>query len=366
MPALRPPLQRIDGVTDLVHGAHAHRIAVGWLVARQAGINPGPFLSPAGGQLMARWDQARHLPAMLTAYRGEAALLYRIRALCLSLHTHPSAAICGGPEQWWQHILNESILGAVCNRLSPQVLPADAQVPPRTTAASIWWMRRGLNPCNPHSEPATWALVEAVQARVFPSRAETLRPADDLPLPIAALNGQLSLAQRKALLRDLTGSAEGYRPQQSIGISRDWATLLTTWQATAKERPPTKGSKQRPSLVRDASLYEASAVLIHDALFPQWWAEVALIREGLNQIRDEKPSHSAGSGPPEKIQQVEPPGTVHLPTRAARMISAAKKGASQSANPAQSPLTANAPHSSNKAAMRNPKPPTAEAMEAGL
>ena len=353
MPKLRPPLQRPGAVSELMHSAHAHRLAVGWLVAREAGLDPAPFTSELGGQLMERWQEARNLPQMVKMYQPQARLMYRIRALCLQLHHHRSALVCGGPEMWWQLILEEQILGAICDRVAPQVFPEAAGVPIRSRAASAWWLRRGINACNPHSEPATWALVEATQARVYPSRVETGRPADDVPLPIAALNGQLSLTQRKALLKAITGSVDGHRAHQGIELARDWAEMLITWQETAKETKAING-KSKPTGVEDLAKFEAVAVLLHDALMPNWWANVSAIREGLNQIPQQKPSDSSGSGALQKIEPTHAPEALQMPSVAARMYPAAKKGASQSANPAQSPLAANAPQSSNKAAMSKP------------
>jgi len=353
MPKLRPPLQRPGAVSELMHAAHAHRLAVGWLVAREAGLDPAPFTSPLGGQLMAKWQAARNLPQMVKAYQPQARLLYRMRSLCLQLHHHRSALICGGPEQWWQLILEEQILGAICDRVAPQVFPEAAAMPVRSRAASAWWLRRGINPCNPHSEPATWALMEATQARVYPSRAETERPADDVPLPMAALNGQLALVQRKALLKAITGSVDGYRAHQGIELARDWAEMLITWQETAKE---TKAINSKPQTmgVEDLAKFEAVAVLLHDALMPSWWANVSAIREALNQIPQQKPSDCNGF---DAMQKIEPTGgaiATQSTLYGARILSAAKKGASQSANPTQSPLAANAPQSSNKAAMSKP------------
>ena len=42
--------KRLDTSSELMHLAHAHWLAVGWLVAREAGIDAPP--SPFGGQAM--------------------------------------------------------------------------------------------------------------------------------------------------------------------------------------------------------------------------------------------------------------------------------------------------------------------------
>ena len=147
MPKIRATTTRLDTSTELMHYAHAHRMALGWLVAREAGIEPP--VSPLGGQAMEKWSQARNLPAMLKVYQPQAKLLYRIRALCLQLHDHPSATVCGGAEQWWQRILEEDILSAICDRYAGEVMPEVSAVAPPTIPATLWWMRRGINPTNP-------------------------------------------------------------------------------------------------------------------------------------------------------------------------------------------------------------------------
>ena len=242
MPKIRATTKRLDTVTELMHSAHAHRMALGWLVAREAGITPP--VSPLGGQVMEKWDQARNLPAMLKVYQPQAKLLYRIRALCLQLHDHPSAEICGGAESWWQRIFEEDILSAICDRYAGELMPEVSSVAPPTITATVWWMRRGINPTNPIRRPATWALIEATQARVYPQRSETLRPCDEVPLPITALNGAMSLTQRKNLLSDLTGSRDGWSLNQRIELAVDWQQVLKAWQLTAKE-PQTKQQPRR-------------------------------------------------------------------------------------------------------------------------
>jgi hypothetical protein len=335
-----------------MHAAHAHRLAIGWLVAREAGIEPE--IPPFGGRLMGKWDGARNLPAMLKAYKPQAVLFYRLRSLCLQLHWHPSAAICGGAERWWQHILEEEILAAICQRVAPEVFPEMGKVPPTSGAISRWWMRRGINPANPAHAPASWALIEAVQSRVFPGRAEVAHPSDEVPLPPAALNGGLSLQQRKSLLRDLTGSPEGWRPNAGIELYADWTVVLTAWQSTAKEPAADhKLPRYAPLTPEGLDRYNLLAAAFHDALMPTWWANLSAIREGLDQISKNKPSHCNGSGPVEKIEKTGANKGLQLPSGEARISSAAKKGASQSANQAQSPHVANSTSSQRSTAMSN-------------
>lgn len=298
MPKLRQPLQRLDQSVELVHSAHAHRLAVGWLVAREAGINPQ---LPLGGQgLMEKWDRAKNLPSMLKAFQPQAKFFYRVRALCLQLHNHPFAQVCGGAEQWWQHVLDEDILNAVAHHLGPRVFEGYGDVPVPKQATVIWWLRRGINPINPDRRPASWALIEATQARCFPDRIELLDPADDVALPIAALNGQLSLHQRKSLLRDLTGSIDGWKPNHRIELTADWALTLNAWQATAKEEP--KKQKFAKASVDQIQQYEQLAPVLYDVLFPSWWANISAIRSGLSQICEERPSAAKAFGSAQKIQ----------------------------------------------------------------
>ena len=40
MPKIRPTGKPLDLEVELIHHAHAHRLALGWLVAREAGIEP--------------------------------------------------------------------------------------------------------------------------------------------------------------------------------------------------------------------------------------------------------------------------------------------------------------------------------------
>lgn len=301
MPKLQPAPQRLDQLSLVIQSANAYRLAVGWLVAREAGIDSAPLLSQVGSTLMEPWAKARRLPAMLNAFQPEARLMYRLRALCLQLHHHPAAAVCGGAERWWQHILEEQILCAICQQLMPQLFPGEPVSAPRIRATSTWWARRGVNPFNPVTEPATWVLIESVMGRLFRGRGCVIRPADEVPLPIEALNGVMSLRQRKELLATLTGGADGWTPYTGIELYRDWAEMLNAWQATSQAQP-TKG-RTPPYRTRNPEREQALAVVLHDALIPPWWASRQRIREELDQMRQQKPFCSRGSNP---IRQNQP------------------------------------------------------------
>jgi hypothetical protein len=292
MPKLRPAPRRLDALVEVLHAAYAHRLAVSWLVMREAGLDPEPHISSFGADVMGKWRNARNLPQMLRDFQPHAQLMYRLRALCLQLHRHPSAVVCGGPEQWWQRVLEEGILCALCEQLAPQLFPDQPPVRPRNRATCRWWMRRGINPCNPLTEPATWALIEAVQARIFRGRGETRLPSEEAPLPLPALNGAMSLHHRKALLAKLTGCADGWTPYTGIELYRDWSEVLLAWQAMDKQGSPPAGP-QRYTL-QDVQRFEAVAVLIHDLLIPPLWATRQSIREGLEQIGPNKASDAKG------------------------------------------------------------------------
>ena len=327
MPKIKQPPKRLDSTTDLMHCAHAHWLAVGWMVAREAGIEPPA--PPLGGQPLAKWQNAKNLPAMLKVYKPQAELMYRIRRLCLLLHDHPNATICGGPEQWWQLILQEDILGAICDRLAPEVMPEAAAIKSPTRAVSSWWLRRGINAVNPVRRPATWALIEAVQGRCYPRRVELAHPSDDIALPVSALNGQMSLTRRKTLLRDLTGSDAGWSVNHSIELTRDWMDVLAAWQSTDKETPKSKQSTK--VAVDQVQQYEMLAPIIHNALMPTWWANQSRILKELNNTLENKPSHCKGFGAVKEKQQK----SLDNNQSAVRINSATEKELRQSANPSQ-------------------------------
>ena len=331
MPKVRPIGKPLSLETELIHHAHAHRLAMGWLVAREAGIEPD--LSPVGHELMAKWSKAKNLPAMLKVFGPQAKLFYRIRALCLQLHNHPAAAVCGGPEQWWQRILEEDILGQICDHIGPKVIPELGEIAPTKPATVSWWMRRGLNPVNPTRRPACWALIEATQARCYRNRIETLRPSEDVQLPVEALNGELSLHQRKNLLERITGSREGWSLNHGIELTADWLEVLQCWQAT------TKDNKQQPKpqrhKVADSAQYDALAVAFHDALLPTWWANLDRIKQGLELIEENKPSDCNGF---EGASKNEPKGFYYNANPGRLKESATKKDHLQSANPQMIPV----------------------------
>lgn len=326
MPKIRPTGKPLDLEVELIHHAHAHRLALGWLVAREAGIEPE--LPLVGHEVMAKWDKAKNLPAMLKAFGPQAKLFYRIRALCLQLHNHPAAAVCGGPEQWWQRILEEDILGQICDAVGPKVVPGWGDLPAPKPATVSWWLRRGVNPTNPTRRPAMWALIEATQSRCHRNRVEVLRPSEDAPLPIQAVNGQLSLHQRKNLLESLTGSRDGWALNHAIELTADWLAVLDCWQLTTKEAK--KAPKPKRLKVVDSANYDALAVALHEALLPTWWTNLDAIKQGLEQISENKPSYANGFDPAAKNEAEG----FNLGPKSARLeLTATKKDRLQSANP---------------------------------
>ena len=222
---INPPQRRLESTSELVNGAHAHRVAAGWCPARQV-------LTRTWGPPWAvmRSGQAKNLPGCSRRFNKP---LSTLRALCLQPHNHPSAAVCGGAEQWWQRIPMTSV--AIAARVGPEVAPQMQGVAPPTVAKTLWWMRRGVNPVNPKLRPATWAVIEAVQARVFRWRPEVTNPADDVALPVHFLNGDKSVAQCKQLLKDITGNVEGRQKITNIELYSDWSEMLNGWQSAAKE-----------------------------------------------------------------------------------------------------------------------------------
>lgn len=294
MPRITRPPEKLAPVPLILNVYHHHRLALGWLVAREAGINP-PIAPLVGGAAhpMDRWSKAKKLPAGLVALQPSARLLYRLRALALILHGHPNAEICGGPERWWQFIVDEQLVANMCRSLLPVLMPEARGVIHPQRAPSAWWMRRGINPINATLAPATWALVEAAQGRIFPSRPECLRPADDAPLPLPALNGEMGVAARKGLLAKLTGCSDGYRPNTSRSIYSDWKSMLDAWQATATAHK----QKQQPVRVSNVVPYEAVAIAVNDAVLPAVWDAIGSIRVALNDKNVQKPClHALSDG----------------------------------------------------------------------
>jgi len=275
MPKISRPQKRVDGLSVLLSNAHAHRVAVGWLVSREAGLNHDTTGSPLAVGMMDKWANARNLPGMLKAFQTQSKVFYRIRSLCLQLHDHPSAQVCDGAEGWWQRILEEDILSEVCKTVSPDVFPEIAGIKPPTTAISIWWMRKGVNPINPKHRPATWALIEAVQSRVYQWRPEQPVPTEGSLLPIAALNGDMSLSKLKQLLKGITLKDDGYQKHSSIELWTDWQMMLNAWQSTAIEHK--KLPKSRPVTSPNPEQHDAVAYAINEVVMPDWWANLQRI-----------------------------------------------------------------------------------------
>jgi hypothetical protein len=65
MPKILPAPQRLNALVEVIHAAHAHRVVVGFLVAREAGVTHQHSLSPIGNELMSRWVRSRNLPRMI-------------------------------------------------------------------------------------------------------------------------------------------------------------------------------------------------------------------------------------------------------------------------------------------------------------
>lgn len=285
MPKILRPQRVLDPLSEQMNAFAMQRLALGFLVARECGIDAPFSLLVGQTDLFDRWKTTSRLPRGLAELKPAAKLLYRFRILALSLHAHPNAAICGGPEIWWQRVLDEQLLAATVQRLIPQLMPELANVKPPQRATSSWWLRRGVNPISSISAPATWALIEAAQTRAFYSRPECHWPIDDVPLPVTALNGDMSLHERKRLLKQLTGSEGGYSATGKPEHSADWGALLSAWQETAK---PAHKKVQRLR-VRDSYRYDAVAILVGDAVLPPIWESISGLRASLNHKPAQKP-----------------------------------------------------------------------------
>jgi hypothetical protein len=316
MPTLSPPRQQADQVASLlVNHFGAVRLGIGWHVARQAGISTATFGHHplVGWDVLAKWDQAKRLPPDLKQLEAAGRLYYRIRLLALALSGDPLAEACGGPEQWWQLCLAEDLLGDIGRRLMVDKA-GKASAPPRNRAAVIWWLRRGVNPMSPSMEPGTWALVEAAQQRLFPSRTDmanqgdALQPLIDLPF----LNGQRSLAVRRQLLRDLTGRPDGLIPNRQLELYRDWDLMLTTWSELAKAiAKPTRRERReqsRPTYLtpQQREHQVGAAIAIHDTFLPGVWAQILAVRAAIQQKHLEKPSDCNGFQGQKQIQPTGP------------------------------------------------------------
>ena len=350
MPKINQPQRRIEPTSELVTAAHAHRVAVGWLVAREAGLDHDATGSPFGGQSMEKWRNTKNLPGMLKAFTHQAKLIYRVRALCLQLHDHPSASVCGGAEQWWQRILEEDILAAIVAAVGPEVLPEMAGIKPPTTPITLWWMRRGVNPVNAKRRPATWALIEAVQARVYRWRPEITKPSEDVSLPVTAVNGEMPLVRRKKVLKEITGRIEGRIPHTTIELWTDWKMMLDAWQFTAKVE--NQNPKSRPLTSANPERYDQVAWIINEAVMPDWWANIDRIHGGLEDISQNKLSDSSASAPVKTFSEVAPANPYTEQDLGTRINSSHKKRAVPKCQPGTTlGLSVNETSSSRKTAM---------------
>ena len=277
MPRLVPASTRLDPRPSVLCNFHAWRLALGWLVAREAGIAAplDPLVSDA---VLAQWDRTRNLPKPLKELQPAARLIYRVRNLTLILNGDRRAELCGGTEWWWQNILNEQLLAMLTGQLIPSLIPELKGDPPRKRAGCEWWMRRGVNPCNPAIEPATWALVEAAQERVFPSRGVCDSPAVFKPLPLWAINGDMGVPRRKNFLAKLSGSDKGFSVRASSEFYSDWNSMLKAWKALG---PSSRTSRQQHPLVRDSQLYDQVADAIQFELLPGVLDSIQAIKSGL-------------------------------------------------------------------------------------
>jgi hypothetical protein len=316
MPRLSPPKERSEQVSDLlVNHFGAVRLGIGWHVARQAGISTAVFGHHplVGWDVLAKWDGARRIHPGLKQLEAAGRLYYRIRALALALNGDPLGEACGGPEGWWQQILAEDLMNDIGRRLMVEA-PGPSATAPRSRAAVIWWLRRGVNPMSPLTEPATWALIEAAQQRLFPSRTDMASTGDALAplIGLPFLNGSRPLAVRRQLLRDLTNRPDGLAPNRQLELYREWDLLLTTWgdEAKATTNKPTKRERReqsRPAYLTPEEHHRqvVAAIAIHDTYLPGVWAQVLAVRAAIEQKRLQKPSDCSGF---QRQKQIQPTG----------------------------------------------------------
>jgi hypothetical protein len=228
---------------------------------------------------MGKWDHARNKPVWLKELQPAGRLIYRIRNLTLILNGDRRAELCGGIELWWQNILNEQLLAMLTGQLVPSLMPELKGDPPKKRAGCEWWMRRGVNPCNPAIEPATWALVEAAQERVFPSRGVCHSPAVFKPLPQWALNGDMGVPRRQNFLAKLIGSDKGFSVRASSEFYSDWSSMLKAWKALGSS---SRSARQQRPLVHDSQLYDQVADAIQFELLPGVLESIKSIETSLN------------------------------------------------------------------------------------
>lgn len=343
MPRTAAPLQRADAEsTALLNGLGAARLAIGWHVARQAGITP-PLHPLVGSEVVARWSGAGRKPDGLSDFEPMGRLYYRIRAACLALNGHPYAALCGGAERWWQRILDEQLLALIYDAV---VVPqSGGAVARRHRPRLIWWARHGINPCSIELEPATWALLDALQSRVYPSRsAEATHLTPALPYQ----NGERSLHQCRQLLTRYTGRDAGWAMLTGREITRDWLALLAAWEALIPQEPTkAKGQRNnrrrtlretRPLLtVEQLHRQHVVAIALANTLLPEITTSIAHLRGQLHQFHSEKPSNDAGSQPQIENTAAPLPKGCHSPPTKAKLSLSAEKIAGGGANQARNP-----------------------------
>jgi hypothetical protein len=347
MPKLPPTKEVLPPFVTTTITAWLHvRRALIWHVARQSGIEP-PHPPLTSGRVLT--PQARRLPAELKATEPTGRLFYQVRTLALLLHWHPSAGRHGGAEQWWQQCLDEYLVGVWW---ASQPAAQSHGDPQRSIAR--WWMRRGINTCNPVTEPATWALIEAIQGRVFRNRGELTSPEWDAPLPAVALTGAMPLVRRRELLYELTRRSDGWEPKADRMFTRAWSELLKRWQLTAKS---TKGRREAVlvSATEAAEWKQIVGVVGQELLLPTL-TRIQEQRQVLRQIPSQKLSDDAGFGPPNEIGEVVSPGGLSTSPQETRLTGTTKKEPERSANQLRAPRLSNAPHEEQTAHREKPKP----------
>lgn len=325
MPVIKAPLKPLPLEGTVAAVGYSTFVTTVWLVAREAGVTPeAPLLSANEfDRMTARWGNARRLPAAIKCHQPLARLFYRMRALTLQLHGHPWAQCAGGPEQWWQQILREQLLADMTAALAPQVL--DNEVQPVSPTIMRWWMRRGVNPVPPETQPATWALIEAIQSLVFSGRDEATAPPLQPVVSLQALNGDWSLTKRKTVCEQITGRLEGYTKRAALEIYRDWNDLLIAWQSTAKGSAPKKLKPKRMQIDYDAT-FELVCKLLNEVYFPAWAAVNSDIYDLIRHKRIEKPSDCNGFDAVEKIETNPPLNRVSGHVYESDWIHATKQG----------------------------------------
>ena len=246
--------------------------------------------------------------------------------------------------------MREQLLCEMTAALAPQVL--NNEINPASPTVMRWWMRRGVNPIPAEAQPASWALIEAMQALVFKGRDEALAPPNQPVLPLKAVNLDWSVAKRKTLLKELTGNVDGYQKKSGIEIYRDWAELLAVWQSTAKTSGPKKLKPKRMQVNYDAT-FEQVCILLNQAYFPAWAAVNQDIYQLISNKQLLKPSNSSGFDALKKIQTKTVDNTAQRVFPEAECTHATKERAGISANLPNHPPVAEHTSKRQQAAMRN-------------